>query len=143
MIEIRRAKSYHLSDIHVLCNQYGYETVDKNCINNKDLSIVALDDKAVIGFLWCGLMANQKLGYISHFLVDAKYTKKGVGNLMAKRLYELCKLKKVEKVFGIIQQREYHDKSAMNALKMAMKGDLYPYTYVYANIHEVEKVLGV
>lgn len=143
MIEIRRAKPYHIPDIHKLCNQYAYETVDKDCINNKDISIVALDDQTVIGFMWCGLMSNQKLGYISHFMVDAKYAKQGIGQLLYKRLYSVCKLKKVEKVFGIIAQDEYHDRAAMNALKMAGKGYATPYTYVYASLNELEKVLGV
>lgn len=134
MILIRRAYESDLIAINQLAVLYGYDPITRETLNKKDLSILAINDEVVLGFLWCGLMNKNTLGYLDHFLVHPHCTKKGLGNKLAQRMRTLCKIKGVQKVFGIIAQSKFHDKSAMNALKMAMGAHSMPYTYVSTQI---------
>lgn len=136
MFSISRAKPADLDAIRYLLSRYGSKLVVlPEHINHRDVALQARhnDTGELVGFLWCGLMAKNKIGYIDKFTVSPEFSKHGIGNLMALRLLqELVKIG-VKQVFGIIKHDEYTDKSAMNALKLAMASD-GTYMHVYADI---------
>lgn len=107
------------------------------------LGLVAYDGDKPIGCLWVGLMAKGTVGYIDKFYVDPDYTKKGIGNQMAKEMLSRVKALGVSEVFGIIGHHQFHDQSGMNALKVAMGGDKVPYTLVTGNVNFMCSELGI
>lgn len=137
MILISRAKKEDLPAIQHLMRMYGNKCqVEKEHLNHKDIALQArLDSGELVGFLWVGLMANNSLGYIDKFAVDSNYSGKKIGNQLAHAMLKEVNKRKVKQVFGIIKQDQYHDKSAINALKMAIRSDVTPYTYVIADLN--------
>lgn len=138
---VKKAKLTDLPGIQSLARSYNMLPPDENHIDKGDIAIVAVDGKDVVGFLWVGLMANRKVGYIDHFVVARTHVGKGVGSKLANKALKVLDAKKVKKVFGIIAQDKYHDASAINGLKMAMSAGSHPYTYVYTDIIHSKKEL--
>lgn len=142
---IKRATHSDIPAIRYLLMTNGAKMVLEDYhINKRDIALQARDKDtgALVGFLWIGLMAKNQLGYLDKFVVDKAYSGKGIGNMLAKAALEECLKQKVRQVFGIIKQDEYHDKSCVNALKMAMGSDAKPYTYVMTDIDHCVKELG-
>lgn len=121
---------------------YGKYTVDAAHINHRDISLVAVNDNKVVGFLYVGLMAKNTVGYMDKFTIHPDYANQGIGQQLAVKALEESVKRGVREVFGIIQQDQYHDKSAMNALRMAIGSNGTPYTYVRADINFILSELG-
>jgi N-acetylglutamate synthase-like GNAT family acetyltransferase len=136
-MNIRRAKKSDLSAIKDLMALYGNKmSVEGHHINHRDVSLVAVTDEGqIIGFVWAGLMAQNKVAYLDKFTIHPEYAKKGVGQKLALKALEIGKKLGVQDVFGIIKRDAYHDKSAINALKMAFSADREPYTFVRTNVN--------
>jgi GNAT superfamily N-acetyltransferase len=128
-----------------LLQKYGKLVATESLFNHRDIALQArLDSGELVGFLWVGLMAKGTLGYIDKFCVDPAYAGKGVGTALAMGMKEELVKRKVKTVFGLIQQDEYHEKSAMNALKSAMGAHKLPYTFVEADVaHAVEELKSI
>lgn len=140
---ISTATKQDIPAIQYLLASYGSKlSLDPALINNKDIALQARDESGkLIGFLWVGLMAKNTLGYMDKFCVDKDYSKKGVGKALALALKDRLVKRRVKTVFGIIRQDQYHDKSAMNALRMAVGGDQISYTYVIADVaHAIQEL---
>lgn len=136
-MQIRRAKRRDLEGINALLNGYAFHTLDRSYINHRDISIVAEDNKRIVGFLWVGLMRQNKQGYIDHFVVDPVYTHKKVGKQLAVEALAVSLKLGVEEVFGIIAKGKHFDKSGFNALRMAIGSDGHEYVRVRAQLKHV------
>ncbi len=143
MTRIRRAYQADLDDINSLLEGYSINPVTRDCINDKDIAVVACEAKRVVGFVWCGLMAKNTVGYLANFVVAQDCAGSGVGERLLKHTLEVLKKKSVKQVFGTIKQDEYHDKSAYNALKIAMGADKLPHTYVTGNVQKMVQEVGI
>jgi N-acetylglutamate synthase-like GNAT family acetyltransferase len=135
-MNVRRAKKTDLGGIQELMALYGHKmTVEGHHINHRDVSLVAVtDDGQIVGFVWAGLMAQNKVAYLDKFVVHPEHAGKKVGHALALKAFEIGKKLGVQDVFGIIKRDAYHDKSAINALKMAFSADREPYTFVRTNL---------
>lgn len=140
---IRRAKRSDVDGINQLLASYGLQLIDQSYVNHRDVCLVAEIDGQIVGFLWAGLMRQNKTAYLDYFTVSREHAKKGVGNALA--LACLSKFHKmgVERAFGVIQRDEFHDKSAVNALKMGMYSQEKPFTYVYGYVAHSARELGL
>ncbi len=87
-----------------------------------------------MGFLWLGMMAKNTMCYLDKFTVHPDYTGRGVGNQLAHFAIQAAHKVGCRKTFGVIKQDKYHDKSAMNALKVAIGATEGSYTFVCADI---------
>jgi hypothetical protein len=138
---IRRAQTRHLEAINSIIGGYGLFTVNDGHLNTKDIALVAIEDDQVVGFMWCGIMANGQKALIDYFAIAPEYTTKGVGNKLATKLQQvLSKKYKDAVVSGFIRQDKYHDASAVNCLKLGCAADAYPYTHIYTSVqHSVKE----
>lgn len=134
---VRRAKRFEISKINELVAKVGMQTIDQSYINHRDVGIIAEYDNKIIGFLWLGLMRQNKLCYIDYFIVDKAFEKKGVGKSLAQFALEIASKMGVDQVFGIIANGESHDKSAFNALRMALSSDGNVYTQIKGHMRHV------
>lgn len=144
---IKPANKQDLPAINYLLNKYGKMSVSDSYINKKDVALQVREESGeLIGFIWCGLMANGTIAYIDKFCIDPEYTHRGIGLLLAKYLQQVLHKRKVKSVFGLIKQDKYHDKSAMNSLRMAMGAHDASYTFVETDLlHSIKELesLGV
>lgn len=143
MVKIRRAKRSDIDRINTLLNAYGLQTIDKSYVNHRDIAIIAESKEQCVGFLWAGLMRQNKSAYIDYFTVSKEFTNQGVGKALAFETLKLFRRMGVERAFGVIEQDQYHDKSAFNALRMGMFAQQKPYTYVYGFVPHSSKELGL
>ena len=144
MIYCKRARKEDLPAIRLLLQETGKMLIDEKYLTPRDIAIQARDSDTgeVVGFLWCGVMAGNSLGYLDKFQVAQSRSRQGIGNLMAKAMLAEVKRRGIRQVFGMIQQDEFHDKSAFNALKMAMASDGRDYTLVFADLPHVTAELA-
>lgn len=140
---IRRAKRVDIEDINSLLRTYGLATVDTSYINHRDVCLVAEHEGEIVGMVWAGLMRGNKSAYVDYFTVKPDLAHKGVGHALARECLARMRKLGVERAFGIIKHDGFHNKSAMNALKMGMYSDEAPYTYVYGFTEHSAKELGV
>lgn len=140
---IRRAKRADIAQINQLLQCYGLASIDHTYINHRDIALVAEADKRIVGFLWAGLMRQNKTAYLDYFTVSRDHAKGKVGQALALECLALFSKMGVEKAFGVIQHDEFHDKSAFNALRMGMFAQPKPYTYVYGYVPHSYKELGL
>ena len=133
---IRKATKRDLNAINALQGLYGKMTVDPKLINHRDISLVAISsspDADLLGFVWGGLMAGNSLMYIDKVVVHPGASGRGVLNALYRELFERGLKIGVKTGIGLIKRDKYHDKSAINALKMAFAADPIPYTYVFGD----------
>lgn len=131
---VRLAKPKDLKAINELLSDYDLHPLDPATINHRDISVIAEDKGKVVGFIWAGLMKKNTLAYVDSYCVAKDLHKSGVGRKLAVKAYEEAAKRGVKKFFGIIKLDEYHDASAVNALKVAMKTDGGNYRYVFGEI---------
>jgi N-acetylglutamate synthase-like GNAT family acetyltransferase len=137
-MHIHKASKQDLPAIRMLMQSYGKMVVGPEHVNQRDIALCARDDEGrLVGFLYMGLMAQNKVGYLDKFCVDRGLAGKGVGSALAMACFEAAKKRGVREVFGVIRQDEFHEKSAMNALKMAFGAHKEPYTYVSADLNHM------
>lgn len=131
------------SDYRALCQLMDvYKKMDltKSHLNKRDIAIKACDDTGrPIGFIWGGLMANDSILYVDKFTVHPDYSKKKVGYLLCKALFEEARKRGVKTGFGVVMQDEHHDKSCFNALRFAFGGHSRSYTYITAKVEHIIK----
>lgn len=142
-MQIRRPLKKDIADINLLLDRYELATITEAQLNSRDISLVVDDCETIVGFIWVGLMSKNTLGYVDHYCIDEAYGGKGLGHKLAIKALKVAKKKGVRRVSGIIRPTQWHDKSAINALKMAMASYPYQVTYVYADIQNSAKELGV
>lgn len=135
MINLYRATKQDLPAVSELLNTYGKQSIYPEMLNNKDIAIQARDETGTcVGFIWCGLMAQNTVGYIDMFTVHPDHANKGIGKMLAQALMDTCLKRRVRSVFGVIKHDQYHNKSAMNALRYAMAAYPDNFTFVYADV---------
>lgn len=141
---ISRCTKADLPAIQYLMGQYAKTTITPEHLNKKDIALQArLESGELIGFVWCGLMANNTIGYVDLVTVDPTHTGRGVIHALYHELLVIAYNKGVRKAFGIIRHDQYHLKSAKAALRMAWGGDTSSYSHVYADLNFMKKELGV
>lgn len=140
---ITESRPDHLVQINILLNHGGIPVITPEYLNSDSLALSAFDGDNLIGFLWVGLMASNTVAYIDKFCIHPDYSKKKIGNKLAKEMIKKCKQSGVRECFGVIGHHKYHEKSAMNALKVAMSGHPHNYTYVEGNINYMASELGI
>lgn len=137
MITIKRAKKHQIPQINKVLEEYNYTTIDASYINARDIALVAVDNKRVVGFVWAGLMRQNTVGYIGCIAISRSYAGQGVHHMLAKSMLERGTKLGVKECFGVIPDTPYHDKAAVGALKMAMGSDGYTYTLVKGKIQNM------
>lgn len=142
---ISRCHKSDLPAIQYLMELYGNKCiVEANHINKKDIALQArLESGELIGFIWCGLMANNTIAYVDKVTVDPAHTGNGVIHNLYKELFKIAYSKGVKQVFGIIRHDAYHLKSAKAALRMGLGGDTISYTHVFADLNKMKSELGL
>lgn len=143
MIKIRRAKRADIDQINQLLGSYGLQTIDQSFVNHRDIALVAESEGQIVGFVWAGLMRQNKSAYLDYFTVSREHARQGVGHALARETLNRFKRMGVERAFGVIERDEFHDKSALNALKMGMYAQERPYTYVYGYVSHSCRELGL
>lgn len=141
-MHIHKASKQDYPAIHLLMSRYGKMSVNPEHLNSKDISLCARDGEGkLVGFVYVGLMAQGTVGYIDKFVVDPEYAGKGVGNALARAAFQAATKRGVREVFGVIRQDQYHEQSAVNALKMAFGAHKESYTYVCADLRHMASEL--
>lgn len=136
MIHCKRVRKEDLVAVRALAQQSAKFSIDDSLINNRDIAIQARDEDtgALAGFLWCGLMSGNELGYVDKFMVSKDFHNKQVGELMFKALLNECKKRKVKTFIGHILRDSNHDRVCKSVLKIGAGGHELPYTLAYVNV---------
>lgn len=147
MICIKPAYKDDMRAIQRLLDYSGKCTITPEHFNHKDIALQArnMETGEVLGFVWAGLMAKNTIMYIDKAAVHPEHSKKQILNKLYKELLKEVLRLNVKHVFGIIRLDQWHDRSAVNALKMGSKLDPFKYSYFYSNIDELpqEVIKGV
>lgn len=145
MVIVSHCKLSDLSAIKNLLSLYGKKIeITPAHLNKRDISLQArLPSGELVGFVWCGLMANKTLAYVDKAVIHPDHHHQGILNTLYKALFKRAYELGIKEVFAIIRQDEYHDASAVNTLKMAVGADSLNYTYVVAKLDKMKKDLGL
>lgn len=138
---IRRAKRNDLKAINQLRNQYGMPSIDKSHINHRDVAIVAQDGPLIVGYMWAGLMRQNKMAYIDNVVVSRDYAKQGTVPKMYQYALEIGQKIGVQEIFGIIAKGDFFERAAYNALRTAVGSDGKEYVQVRAHLPTILKEL--
>jgi N-acetylglutamate synthase-like GNAT family acetyltransferase len=141
MATIKRARSEHIPAVNELARMYGLPDVPESLINNHDIALVAVQDGRTVGFIWCGLMGRKEIGYVDFYLVASDVAKSGVGRALGLEVIRRAKNMGVRTLIGSIRRDEWHEKSAMNALKCAFGADPIPHTSLMGDVEHMAKEL--
>ena len=120
-MKIRRARKSDLKQINNLCQLCSWTGLSSDFINKRDLSLVVVDDKKILGFMWVGIMANGTVGYQDWYLVHPELAGKGVGLALAQRMADVAKKKGVEILFAHVEPTPSAEKVLRNSEKIGMK----------------------
>src|ERR1700743_1916476 len=135
MIIISRCNKRDIAAIASLCSLYGKKIeITPDHINKRDISLQArLSTGEIVGFLWCGLLANKTICYMDKVVIHPDFHHKQILNKLYTELFKIAYKLGIKQVFGVIRQDEYHDASAVQSLRMALGADATSYTYVFGN----------
>lgn len=142
---ITRCKPVDYPAIKHLLGMYDKKLdITKAHLNKRDIALQArLSTGEIIGFVWCGLMANKTICYVDKAVVHPGYHHQGVLNKLYKELFKIAYSMGAKEVFAIIKQDKYHDASAVNCLRMAVGADTESYTYVLSTLDKMKSELGL
>lgn len=148
MITISRAKRDDLGAIQHLASKYkNMMVITPELFNNTDIALQARDDQgALVGFLWCGLVAKSTLGIVDKVYVDPAAKGQHIQQRLYTELLKLAHTRGVKQLVGMIRQgNEFHDRSLIGAFKgLALKVDSTPYTFAFVEDIKVSlQQLGV
>lgn len=138
-----RAQESHIPAINQLLEAGGQAPMLSPDHLKYDISVVALDKDKVVGFIWCGLMANKRIGYIDLFTVDLEYAGRGVGRALGTQLIRVAKQKGVECIFATIARDQFHDKSLSSSMYIGLDPLQIPFTFVVGDVKVMSQKLGV
>lgn len=139
---LTRAKTKHLAGINALISFYNLAPITEDFIKY-DISIIAEDKGKIVGFIWCGLMANRKLGYIDYFTVHPEYASTGIGRALGTQLVRIAKNKGVDLTISIIERGQYHDKSVSSAQHIGLQPATAAFTAMAGKVEVMSTKLGV
>lgn len=142
-MRVRRANKNDLPAISAICKQYGGMDLPPYYINKRDIAVVALDGPKIVGFIWCGLMCQNKLGYIDWFLADPAYSHKGVGAALGKEMTRVADKLGVEIIMGFIADGKHSDASKRNAGLIGMGTDGKDYDLVVGHVKIMQEYIGI
>lgn len=108
-----------------------------------DISVVALNKFGVAGFIWCGVMANKKVGYIDMFTVDPDMGGQGIGRALGHQLIRIAKQKGIQTILASIARDEFHDRSLSSAMYIGLEPFQTPFTFVVGDVNQMSEKLGV
>lgn len=145
MVYITRANKQDLLAIQDLMLKYGNKMlVESYHLNKKDITLQArLATGELVGFLYCGLLAEGKIAYMDKVVIDPNHHKQGILLELYKELFKEAYRKGVREVIGFIRQDEFHVASCKQALRMGLGGDAISYTMVGANLEFMKKETGI
>lgn len=120
---ISKATKSDLSAIKYLISKYSNRIeFEDNYINKNDIALQARSDTGeLIGFVWVGLMAKNSFGYIDCLVVDPEFKGNKIAQGLLKAMLLESKKRKINRIFGVIAQDEFHDSCAISALKAGSK----------------------
>jgi len=134
-MQIRLARKSDYPAVVELLKEHGKFSVTRKHLNHRDISVIVYADTGeCIGYLYCGLMAGNSVAYMDKFTIHSSVNGQHLGHKMALFAVREGLKRGVREIFGIIKQDAYHDKSAVNALKVGIGSDKEPYTYVRADL---------
>ena len=134
-MKVRKARKEDLEALNAIAEHYGWRHIPSNFINKRDIALTAVSKKdGPVGFLWCGLMAQNSFGYLEWFLVHPTFRKKGVGSALGKQFVKIAKKFNVKVVIGNVRHTEYHDSVIVNAYKIGMMADQIPHTLILGQL---------
>jgi N-acetylglutamate synthase-like GNAT family acetyltransferase len=134
-VYISRASKQDLPAIKELLHQYAKFTVEAYHLTKRDLAFMArLESGELVGFMWVGLMANNKIAYVDKVTIHPKFHKQGILQKLYAEAFKQAFMRGVEFAEGYIRQDQFHEASGVQALRMAFGGDSLPYTRVFAQV---------
>lgn len=142
---ITRCRKSDLPAIQYLMHKYGDKmVVTEDHLNKKDIALQSrLPSGELIGFIWCGMLANNTVAYMDKVAVDPDYSSKGVINELYKEGFKMAYKRGARTVLGFIRHDDHHLKSCKAALRMGLGGDPLSYTHVYADLNFMKSELGL
>lgn len=138
-----RAQESHIEGINELLKNSGQAPVLSPDHLKYDISVVALDKAKIAGFIWCGLMANKRIGYVDLFTVAPEYAGTGVGRALGYQMVRIAKQKGVECIFATIARDQFHDKSLNGSMYIGLDPLQIPFTFVVGDVNKMSEKLGV
>lgn len=91
-------------------------------INKQDLAYqVRTEEGELVGFIWCGLMAKGRIGYIDHFCVKPEYAKHGVGKGLLEAVYHEARARKIKHILSNTANDDHQIKTMVGLGKTAEK----------------------
>lgn len=145
LINVTKCKAGDLFAIQHLMSMYDKKLdITAAHINKRDISLQArLATGELVGFVWCGLLANKTLCYMDKVVIHPDFHRKQILNELYTELFKIAYKMGVKQVFGIIRHDEYHDASGVQALRMGMGADKESYTYTFGNLDKMKSDLGL
>lgn len=139
---VKKAKRVDFGAVHHLVSRFNKMSITPDHFNNRDIALIARNESgACIGFIWAGLMCNGTQIYVDKFAVDPACKGQGVGRLLAQALLDEAVKRGIRVAIAAIKQDQYHDASAINALRLGMASDGATYTFVHASVdHSVAEL---
>ena len=143
-MRVQRATKNHLDKIVSFLEPYYPINITEDYFNNHDVAVIAVDDKDdVIAFVWIGLSANRKFGYIDYYAIHPDYAGHQITARLGKQVVKVLAKKGVERITGIVAVDEYAERVAVNAQKMGLMIDKLPYFGVNGNPIDMANHIGV
>lgn len=142
---ISKCNRSDLPAIQELMEKYNNKcVVTADHLNKRDIALQArLETGELIGFIWCGLLANNTVAYMDKVAVDPAHSGNGVIHALYEELFKMALAKGVKDVEGYIRHDDFHLKSCKAAVRMGLGGDNLSYTRVYSSLNKMKKELGM
>ncbi len=119
---ISKAHKQDLPAIKALLEPTGKFLFEDQAINKRDLAYqVRLESGELIGFIWCGIMAGGKVGYIDHFCVKPEHAKSGVGKGLIEQILLEAKARKIKHLISNTANDGDQIKTIVGLSKVAQK----------------------
>ena len=135
---IKRATRQDLPAVLALSKRYPDKlfAIKDYLFNSRDIALQARTDTGeLVGFIWGGLMAGNRLMYIDMALVDPEYVSLGVFQALAEALELQAQKRGVKSCFAVT----LHDAHYPAVCKAALKRNYKSSGVAYTGLH---KVLG-
>lgn len=145
MVNISRCKPGDFFAIQHLMSMYEKKLdITRAHLNKRDIALQArLPSGELIGFIWCGIMANKTLCYMDKVIIHPDFHHNQILNALYQELFKIAYKMGIKQVFGIIRHDEYHDASGVQALRMGLGADKESYTYTFGNLDKMKSDLGL
>lgn len=141
---IIRARKKHYAQIVELMRACGSEPIPESAINPREIGLVAIRKREVVGFVWATIMAGGKIALTANICVHPKYRKRGIAKRLSARLVKVLSKKNVEQMWAYLSPDDPEfDVIGMHVAKSGLVGAQEDSLKVYGSIDRMTALLGV